>query len=434
MLERIFQTIKDNNMISRGDRVTAALSGGADSVCLLLALYELRERLDIQLSAIHVNHCLRGAESDRDEQFCADLCSKLDISLIHRKFDVSGYAEEHHMSTELAARNIRYDFFREQTKGGKIATAHNANDNAETVIFNLARGTGIKGIAGIPPVRDNIIRPLLRVSRDEIEEFLRERNQKYVTDSTNLTDEYTRNRIRHNVIPVLKNINPSLFATISSDSENFRLDSSYLEEQANDAYQKCLNESGALEGLSEYHKSIRHRCITTYLKNNNIEVNHKRISEIDDIVLCGGKINLKGNIYIVSSENTLMIRTIVPEESSTEYSAELKEGRNMFMNRIIEISFSDTVSETADAVLDADSVTGTLTARNRRPGDRIRISGKGFSSSVKKLFNRNIPPEERNSICFICDQTGPLFIERTGISEKAAVSEKTKRYICITFI
>lgn len=434
MLERIFQTIKDNNMISRGDRVTAALSGGADSVCLLLALYELQEKLGIHLSAIHVNHCLRGAESDRDEKFCEDLCSKLEIELIHRRFDVSGYAEAHHMSTELAARNIRYDFFREQTKGGKIATAHNANDNAETVIFNLARGTGIKGIAGIPPVRDNIIRPLIHVSRDEIEQFLHERNQPYVTDSTNLTDEYTRNRIRHNVIPVLKNINPSLLATISSDSDNFRLDSSYLEQQSYEAYNKCLTGSGSLKGLASFHKAIRHRCITSYLKNNNIEVNHKRISEIDDIVLYGGKINLKRNIYIISSDDDLIIKSIVSEEKNTEYSAELKAGRNSFMNRIIDISYSDIFPESADAVLDADAVTGTLTARNRRPGDRIRISGKGFSSSVKKLFNRNIPPEERNSICFICDQTGPLYIERTGISETAAVSEKTQKYICINII
>ena len=214
MLCQILDTAKKYSMTETGDEVIAALSGGADSVCLLLALNELKETLGIKLSAIHVNHCLRGNESDRDEQFCRDLCGRLRIPLICGRFNVKEEAENRKISTELAARDIRYRFFQENSSGKKIATAHTANDNAETVIFNLARGTGTKGIAGIPPVRGNIIRPLINVTRSQIENYLKEKNQEYVTDSTNLTDDYTRNIIRHIVIPVIEQINSSLFRTV----------------------------------------------------------------------------------------------------------------------------------------------------------------------------------------------------------------------------
>lgn len=428
MIDKILNTVTAYKMIEHGDHIVAGLSGGADSVCLLLALNELKSRLDISLSAIHVNHCLRGKESDRDEQFCKDLCRRLDIPLIHRRFDVSGYASEHHMSTELAARTIRYDFFREQTQGKKLATAHNANDNAETVIFNLARGTGIKGISGIPPVRDNIIRPLINITRDEIEQYLNKNSQEYVTDSTNLSDDYTRNKIRHSVIPVLCGINPSLFSTIASDSENFRLDGSYLEQQASAAYQKCLSDSGALCGLSGYHKAVRHRCISCYLKNNNIEVNSRRISEIDDILFSGGKINLRGNIFITASGNVLMIQTLNPEKKPEEFISSITEGDNIFMDRNVEFILSDSMPDGCDAVVDADQLKGSVYMRNRRPGDRIRLSGNSFSSSVKKLFNSSIPADERNNICFICDDEGPVFIERTGISDRVRITGNTCRY------
>lgn len=434
MLDRVISTIRENNMISCGDEVSVALSGGADSVCLLLVLNSLKESLGITLSALHVNHCLRGKESDRDEQFCADLCSRLGISLIHRKFDVSGYALEHHMSTELAAREIRYSFFAENTSGKKLATAHNANDNAETVIFNLVRGTGIKGISGIPPVRDNIIRPLINISREEIEQYLGDIGQNFVTDSSNLTDDYTRNKIRHNVIPLLREINPALFRTIASDSDNFRLDSSFLELESDKAYSECLSDPHTLTGLSSYHKAVRRRCIARFLRENGIETGHALISRTDDMIFSGGKANLSGDLYLISENDVLRTEIIKPDEELTEYQTALHEGENLFMNKKIIVIVSSEYPENCDAVLDTDCIKGTLAARNRRPGDRIKLKGNSFTSSVKKLFNRNVPKNERNSICFICDSTGPVYIEKTGYADGKNAGENCSSFTGIRIL
>ncbi|MBR2955503.1 MAG: tRNA lysidine(34) synthetase TilS, partial [Ruminococcus sp.] len=172
MLKKIRNTAEKYNMIKSGDAVVCGLSGGADSVCLLLSLNQLSAEMNFALEAIHVNHCLRGEESDRDQQFCHDLCKRLNIPFNAVSCDVKGYSEKNGLSCEEAARKLRYGIFREYSMGKLLATAHNADDNLETMLLNLIRGTGLKGIAGIPPVRDNIIRPLIAVSRLEIEEYL----------------------------------------------------------------------------------------------------------------------------------------------------------------------------------------------------------------------------------------------------------------------
>lgn len=430
MLNQIRDTIKKNHMLEPGDQVIVALSGGADSVSLLLALYDLKHILDIDLSAIHVNHCLRGKESDSDEQFCTELCSRLNVPLIKKSFDVMDYARRNRLSTELAARNIRYEFFKENSNGKKIATAHTANDNAETVILNLTRGTGIKGISGIPPVRNNIIRPLINTTRESIEQYLKSKNQDYVTDKTNLSDDYTRNRIRHNVIPVLKQINSSLFDTISSDSDNFRLDDSFIRFESEKAYSICHIKDNTMAGLQNYHKAIRHRCISSFLNDNNIEVNHKRIEQIDAILTDKGKINLCNDIYIISSGNELTISTI--KSSTTEHvCCTLSESVCAFLDKKITVTCTDHLPDGENIVLDADKISGKLIARNRMPGDRIKLKGNDFTSSVKKLFNKNIPLSERDKLCFICDDDGPLYIEKTGISQRAEISDKTVNFILI---
>lgn len=430
MLDQILDTAEKYNMINRGDHIVAALSGGADSVCLLTALNELKDTLGITLSALHVNHCLRGAESDRDEQFCRDLCARLDIPFICGRFNVREEAEKMKLSTELAAREIRYRFFAEHTAGKKLATAHNANDNAETVIFNLTRGTGTKGIAGIPPVRDNIIRPLIGVTRESIEKYLADRDQDYVTDSSNLTDDYTRNTIRHNVIPVLEKINSSLFRTISSDSDNFRTDNSFIEEETDKSYAQCMTETGTLKGLSALHAAVRRRCIARLLSENSVEVNNRRIYDIEKICLSGGKINLRGDVYAVSENDVLSIRTI---KRCTEEPVcfPLKYGKNIFRSKTLTAELLEFDGTVTDGMIDADKIQGTLFIRSRMPGDRIKLAGNDFTSSVKKLFNSRVPAEERDSICFVADDRGPLFIEGIGISDYARVTDDTKNVLLI---
>ena len=192
-------------MLEDGEPVLVALSGGADSVALLRAL----QALAYPVRAFHLNHCLRGAESDRDEAFCRALCAGLGVPLTVERIDVAA-ARAAGEGIEAAARRIRYARLTAAAQGAKIATAHTADDNLETMLFHLVRGTGPKGLAGIPPVRGQVIRPLLGVTRAAVEAYLHALGQDYVTDSTNADDAYTRNRIRHEVVPVLRQINPAV--------------------------------------------------------------------------------------------------------------------------------------------------------------------------------------------------------------------------------
>ena len=234
-------TIKKYNMLSSGDCVLVGLSGGADSVALLHWLKELEGELKITVCAAHFNHCLRGQESDRDEEFSKNLCQSLNVPFVSEKGDVPNEAKKTHETVEECARHLRYDFFERAAKSlgcNKIATAHNSDDNTETVLLNLTRGTGTKGLRGIPPVRGNIIRPLIETSRDEIEVYIRANNLEHITDSSNLTDDYTRNLLRHNVIPVLKGINPNLNATVGRMSELISCDEEALDSLAKDFVSK----------------------------------------------------------------------------------------------------------------------------------------------------------------------------------------------------
>ena len=182
--------------------ITVALSGGADSMALLSVLLEIKGEFSLNITAAHFNHRIRGAEADRDEAFVKEYCEKKGVELFLGSGDVPSYAKEQGLSLELAARELRYEFLKSVSKGN-VATAHTASDNAETVIFNLTRGSGAEGLCGIPPKRDIFIRPLILATREQIEEYCKENDIPFVNDSTNFCDDYTRNKIRHNVIPVL---------------------------------------------------------------------------------------------------------------------------------------------------------------------------------------------------------------------------------------
>ena len=219
-LDNIRSALAEYKMIEKGDTVVAALSGGADSVSLLHALTELSGELGITVSACHVNHHLRGAESDADMHFCEEFCRRLGVELRVLEADVASMQQKHE-SLEECARRVRYDFFAEVSDGKKLATAHNSNDCAETVLLNLMRGTGLKGLCGVPPVRGNIIRPLIFCTREEVEEYCQSRGLSWVTDKTNLSTDYTRNKIRHIILPEMLKINGSLFSTMNRMEQYF---------------------------------------------------------------------------------------------------------------------------------------------------------------------------------------------------------------------
>ncbi|MCL2637474.1 MAG: tRNA lysidine(34) synthetase TilS [Oscillospiraceae bacterium] len=303
MLTNIRNVIEKYRMIRASDcahpRIIVALSGGADSVCLL---YVLRE-LNYTVEACHVNHKLRGEASDNDERFVRELCKKLGITLHVREIDVKSLQKKH-QSLEEAAREARYSYFKEFGTNAIIATAHTANDNTETVLLNLTRGTGLRGLCGIPPVRENVIRPLIETTRAEIIAYLEEKGADFITDETNFSDEFTRNNLRLNIIPLLEKINPSLNTGVTRMCESLRLDEEYLHEIA-------LNSDSCDVNLFLNHPpAIQSRIISLLLSKNNISPSNLRIKNIISLLKTGGKINLSKDKFAIVKDNLLSIETI----------------------------------------------------------------------------------------------------------------------------
>lgn len=318
-LDNIRSALAEYKMIEKGDAVVAALSGGADSVSLLYALTELSAELGITVSACHVNHHLRGEESDADMRFCVELCERLGVELRVLEADVASMQQKHE-SLEECARRVRYDFFAEVSCGKKLATAHNSNDCAETVLLNLMRGTGLKGLCGVPPVRGNIIRPLILCTRREVEEYCSARGLTWVTDKTNLSTDYTRNRIRHIILPEMLKINGSLFGTMNRMEQSLREDSDFLDGMArqalNDAQTTVRLKLPAAEGeepswenrpgwkaeaLASLPKPVQSRAIKLILNAGGIEPSALRINTARDIIAQGGgKFNpCRGKFFVV---------------------------------------------------------------------------------------------------------------------------------------
>ena len=314
--DKVLAAIRQYDMLKDRKSVTVAVSGGADSVALLHSLKMLENELDIGLSACHVNHNLRGEESDGDESYVKSLCSELEIPLRVFSVDVTGSMAKH-QSTEEKARELRYEAFAEISHElcSKVATAHNACDNTETVLLNLLRGTGLKGLCGIPPVRDYLIRPLLLCTREEIEEYCGENGLKYVTDSTNASTAYTRNKIRLELMPRLLEINPSLHEGVNRMTLALGEDSRFLEEMAENALKEAKNGEGSYlcEKLNALPEPILHRVISLMLREKDIEPTSLRITGFSEIIKGGtGKINIEKNKFAVVKKGLAEVQ-IIPQ-------------------------------------------------------------------------------------------------------------------------
>ena len=441
LISKVSSTIKKYGMIKDGESVLVGLSGGADSVCLLLCLREL----GINISAFHVNHNLRGEESLRDKNFCIDLCTRLGVKIYTADIDVMGYCEKNHLSVEEGARELRYKELM-SIKADKIATAHNLNDCLETAVFNLARGTGLKGLCGIPPKRDNIIRPLIDSTREEIERFLAEKGQDFVTDSTNLEDEYTRNKIRHSIIPVMQGINSSLYSSYSSTREHLTSDERFLDKTAKSILKDSYISENTynIEKLRSADKDILSRVVGNMLSECGLEISEYRINKTSDIILRNGKYNICGDIYVYSEKGgkTLKIGKIPVAVKDIDFTQEISTipASVSFFGKTVMLTIEgEDVFEYSKGVhkkynchiADADKLCGRITLRNRRNGDRIALAGRGFTSKLKVLFNEKIPLEERGRIAILCDDNGVFFVEGFGVDERVKVDENTKRIILI---
>lgn len=437
--KNVLSFILKNEMIHKGEKITAALSGGADSVCLLLMLANLREKIGFQLDAVHINHHLRAEESMRDENFCRVLCKEKGIHLDVFDVDVSEREKNFSESCEEAARNLRYEIF---TKYHKTATAHTASDNLETSIYNYMRGSGLSGIAGIPPVRDGkIIRPLLMLTRKDIEDYLYECDQEYVTDSTNLTDNYSRNRIRHNLIPMMKNWNNSIEKTSALNCDVLRTDLDFIETESQKVFSENYFENRLLN-LSQFHPAVRQRCILKYLRKNNLSYDYQRIRQIEEMIFNDGKLEVTTDTYIICKKGTVSIEkksnsdenSLVCKKLSVGYNS-IFEGYNMEVrlaedeNTVKSLIFNRKLTKN---ILDCDKIKGELILRNRKYGDKIVPFNRNFHVSVKKWIQSNVPKEKRNFLHFIEDEEGLIFAEGIGAEKRVRCDSNTKRILVVS--
>lgn len=411
MLNKLLAAVRRYEMVQPGDRVICAVSGGADSVALLFALYLLKDKLGICLEAAHFNHQLRGGESDRDERFVRELCSRYDITLHVGVGTVTAGRK----GLEAAARDARYGFL--QTLHGKIATAHTADDNAETVLMHMVRGTGLKGLGAIAPVRGNVIRPMLLVTRQQVLDFLREYHLSYVEDSSNETDAFLRNRLRHHVMPLLRQENPRLAESLSAMALRLREDEAalYQDTDFSDGLQVCA--------LLRMPKARQSRVIGAFLEHCSVkEPSAEHIALALALARSenpSAQAAFPGGVTVCREYGVLVKRcaekALADSPLSCPGSLELPElGLRVLCTEAKEIINSGdtfTVSSVDNMVL-----------RCRRAGDSMRL--RAGTKPLKKLFiDRKLPAHQRLRIPVIADEKGVLGVYGIGVNlDRAAQS------------
>lgn len=409
-------------MVKTGDHVTVALSGGADSVALLLLFLQAREAFGLTVSAAHMNHGLRGAEADRDEAFVRELCRRLAVPLTVERADIPAVCRETGEGTEEAARRLRYAFL-EAAAPGKIATAHTRSDNAETALFNLIRGSGGEGLRGIPPVRGRIIRPLLEVGGDEIREYLLTLGQPFVEDSTNRSLDYSRNRIRHRVMPELRQINPQAEAHISGFCGRLRRDTDYLEQAADDLLSAAREDDFLrVERLHGQHPAILTRALRQYAAESGLTLDARQTEVLCDLLRQGsGRRELPAGFAAELLKGRLYLLSPTGQTENTTLSLKLC-SKHKIHNLLLKNA------------IDYDRIGDNLQIRTRRAGDAFTPAGRGCRKSLKKLLNEAaVPAAARDTIRLLCDEEGVLWVEGFGPDARCAVTESTETVLLIGF-
>lgn len=400
MLNKLRAFLKEQALLSPGDSVIAAVSGGADSVAMLFALYLLRDELGITLEAAHFNHHLRGAESDRDEAFVTDFCGRYDIPL-HLG---SGRIVPGKKGLEAAARDARYAFLRRLP--GKVATAHTADDNAETVLMRLIRGTGLKGLGAIAPVSGNVIRPMLTVTRDDVEAFLEEYALPHVEDSSNGTDDFLRNRIRHGILPLMRTENPRIGENLSAMALLLRQDEACLQAMIPEEQVPDVSRLKAME------PALRRRALERFLKAQGVrEPEQIHILQAEQLLYHwspSAAMQFPGGVTIGRQYDRLVRLECSPELPETRLSVP---GETCIGGKRFVSEYATDLEERPDSVLVCP--VGVLTVRSRRSGDTMRLPG-GTRSLKKMYIDRKIPASHRAAVPVLADDRGVLAVFGIG--------------------
>lgn len=441
--EKAKKAIEKYEMLNKGDTVVVGLSGGADSVCLLHFLNSIKNEYNLTIISAHINHGIRGEEAEKDALFSKTFSENLNVDFRHLKVDCVNEAQKNGETVEEAGRRIRYEFFNSLIEGENsvIATAHNSNDNMETIIFNITRGSSLNGVKGIPPKRENIIRPLIFCSREEIECYCKENSLEFVTDSTNLSDDYTRNRIRHLVIPELKKINESAEEAFSRFSEMSRDDLDFLEKSTISAFKQAEIDKNtySVKILNTFHKSIKNRVIFKAIKDFSGEnPDSKRVQAVSECIENNTKIQLYKNCFVETKADILRFfsseeicknkETIILNETDFEYQF----GEYKIKTELLE-NFSQKIKDLVlDNLIDCDTICGNLILRTRQEGDKITLRKRNVTKTLKKLFTEEkVPKELRDIIPVIVDDNGVVWVSGFGVNKKNAKTEKSKKILSV---
>ena len=426
--------------------ILVGFSGGADSSALLRMLYEYSRDSGASIYAAHINHGIRGEEADRDEQFCREVCHTLGIKLFVLRADLPAISRERGESLETAARNVRYEYFDSiMTEHGieLLATAHNANDNLETMLFNLCRGTSLSGMCGIPETRPcgggTVIRPILRMSKDRILEFCRENSLSFVTDSTNTDTDYTRNMIRAEIIPALCKINSGAVRNAARLSESLYADMLCLESMKNMFLEGlCENYSIETEKLNGSPDAIVNRALISVYSDisggGSLEAVHvEAMRRLSKNAVPHSSVTLPRGFEAVIEDGRLCIRKKEKKAEIEEYAIQLTEGENPISQTNCEIIIVNSQNKknvyknSISMSIASDKISGGLIARSRLPQDKILMGG--MHKSVKKLMcDKKVPIDLRSRLPVICDSEGIVAIPLVGVRDGARGTDLTLNF------
>jgi len=426
-IDKIEGLIKKFDMLPVGMKILCAVSGGRDSVCLL---HFLKNRGGNEIICAHFNHRLRGQESNRDEQFVKNLCKSLGIKCFTASGNVLEHAKQSGMSIEEAARDLRYEFLQktaQEANAGRIATAHNASDNAETVLLNMARGTGLRGVCGIPPVRDNIIRPLLLTQRAEIESYLAENRFDYVEDSSNLSDDYSRNRLRHKVLPAIEETNLLAISNISKMSLSLREDESFLSGLAEEFLEKNLEGDAILaQKLKNAPLPIAYRALKSICDGAG------RIHLESILSLCDAKkrtaVDIPGMRVVFEQGRLIFGRN---EEIKSIQKQYIEIGKKMLIGSTglelesEKVKISERINNSFNTFFfNYENICGKIFVASRSSGDKIELFGRNCTKTVKKLFNEAcLPLKDREETPILYDDEGVIAIYGFGVAKRCAAAQ-----------
>ena len=448
MISKAFNIIEKYEMFKGVTKVLVGFSGGADSSALLHFLYFFASDKGKKFSveAVHVNHCLRGEEAVRDENFVRSFCEKFGIKLHIKRIDVKSIAKKNKVGLEEAGRAARYETFYSliNSESEKIATAHTLSDNCETFIFNLMRGAALKDLCGIPPTRDRIVRPLINVTREEIEKYCLDNGIDYIHDSTNFERDYTRNKIRLDVIPVLKKINPDFEKSVLRTVETISEDEKYLDKKSSEILESVrLKDGYDSKKIKKLPFCLKSRLAVKIIKESSEKLPEKKyVDLICKIMDNGGAVTLSNTIDLICKNDVLKICKKNEKKSveKVKWEYPLKDFNNLTeieTNIIIKVipfsEYSNTdIKINKKNVFDLDKLPPNCFIRNRRSGDRFTFPFRKVTKSVKKLMNElKIAENLRHKTAMIACGNEVIWIDGVGTSAKYLIDENTEKIAII---